>query len=135
MPSAPLSFADRRVVITGAGRGIGRAYALELARRGASIVVNDVSVECAHAVAAEVGALGSAAIAVHADVASAEACAELVDAGSRAFGGIDAVIANASINSVRKPFSETSCGDLQAMLAVNVIGAWSLLQAGWPVLA
>jgi NAD(P)-dependent dehydrogenase (short-subunit alcohol dehydrogenase family) len=54
--------------------------------------------------------------------------------GRDAFGGVDAVIANASINSKRQPFVDLTPGDLQAMLDVNVLGAWSLLQAAWPYL-
>jgi NAD(P)-dependent dehydrogenase (short-subunit alcohol dehydrogenase family) len=134
MTGSALSFVDRTIIITGAGRGIGRAYALELGRRGAAVLVNDISLECAQSVAAEIVDAGGAAQASQADVTSAEACGELVEAARRAFGGVDAVIANASINSARKSFTAISLAELQAMLSVNIVGAWSLLQAAWPLL-
>jgi NAD(P)-dependent dehydrogenase (short-subunit alcohol dehydrogenase family) len=59
----------------------------------------------------------------------------MIAAACDAFGGVDAVIVNASINSKRKPFPNLTHADLQAMLAVNVFGAWSLLQAAWPHLS
>lgn len=130
--SAALTFEGRCVVITGAGRGIGRAYALELGERGAAVVVNDVDAGVAISVAAEIEASGGLALPFACDVAERAACDAMLAVAFEAFGGIDAVIANASINSKRKPFPDLTLSDLQAMLAVNVFGAWSLLQAAWP---
>jgi len=123
------------VVITGAGRGIGRGYAIELARRGAFVVVNDISPEPAHAVVKEIEAQGGAAAAVVADIAEPEQCSVLIARASETFGAVDAVIANASINSKLKPFPELTIADLRAMLDVNVVGVWALLQAAWPLLS
>jgi NAD(P)-dependent dehydrogenase (short-subunit alcohol dehydrogenase family) len=133
--TAAFTFSGRCVVVTGAGRGIGRAYALELARRGASVIVNDVSPEPANDVADEIKAAGGAALAVVADAVDAAASRELVGRACKTFGGVDAVIANASINGKRKRFPELTLADLHAMLDVNVFGAWSLLQAAWPHLS
>ncbi|HVY86788.1 MAG TPA: SDR family oxidoreductase [Caulobacterales bacterium] len=123
------------MVITGAGRGIGRAYALELSRRGARVVVNDVSEGPACSVVDEIASSGGAAIPVVADVTDQAACADLILRATNAFGAIDALICNASINSKRKPFTALTVADLRAMLDVNVLGAWMLLQAAWPHLS
>lgn len=120
--------------MTGAGRGIGRAYALELARRGASVVVNDIAGAPALALVEEIAAAGGSAIACVVDIADPGAGEMLAATASNSFGGIDAVIANASINSKRKPFPELTRKDLEEMLEVNIFGAWSLLQAAWPLL-
>jgi hypothetical protein len=130
-----LDFTGRCIVITGAGRGIGRGYALELARRGAQVVVNDISAEPAHAVADEITAAGGAALALAADLTEPEAGDAIVAETIAHFGGLDGVIANASINGKRKSFAELAVTDLEDMLAVNVFGAWRLLQAAWPHLA
>ncbi|MGE0663790.1 MAG: SDR family NAD(P)-dependent oxidoreductase [Hyphomonadaceae bacterium] len=131
---AELRFDDRCVVISGAGRGIGRAHALELARRGAGVVVNDISPAPANEVVHEIKAAGGRAIAVAGDVADAETCRMLVARACEAFRSVDAVIANASINGRGKSFVDLAPSDVRAMLDVNVFGTWSLLQAAWPQL-
>ncbi|HEY7593689.1 MAG TPA: SDR family NAD(P)-dependent oxidoreductase [Actinophytocola sp.] len=82
----------RVVAVTGAGRGIGRAHALEFARQGASVVVNDL--ELAAAVAAEIG---DSAVAHTADVSTWEGAASLVEAAVSAFGRLDVLVNNAGI--------------------------------------
>src|SRR5690606_20152733 len=94
----------RVVIVTGAGRGLGRAHALALARAGAKVVVNDLGVENdgrgggdgpAHEVVAEIRAAGGEAIADGADVADWEQTGRLVRATLDAFGRLDAVVNNA----------------------------------------
>ncbi|UOY93670.1 3-oxoacyl-[acyl-carrier-protein] reductase [Ectobacillus sp. JY-23] len=85
-------------LVTGASRGIGRAVALDLARQGASIIVNYAGNEVkANEVVDEIKALGSAAIAVKADVANGEEVAELIKTATDAFGKIDILVNNAGI--------------------------------------
>ena len=94
----------RVVIVTGAGRGIGREHALELARQGASVVVNDLGVALdgtggeltpAQSVVAEIEALGGAAVANADDVASWDGGAAMVQQAIDVFGGLDAVVNNA----------------------------------------
>ncbi|MFC5773823.1 3-oxoacyl-[acyl-carrier-protein] reductase [Ectobacillus antri] len=88
----------RVALVTGASRGIGRAVALDLARHGASVVVNYAGNEAkANEVVDEIKALGSEAIAVKADVANGEEVAELIKTATDAFGKIDILVNNAGI--------------------------------------
>ncbi len=86
---------DRVALITGAGRGIGKAIALAYAREGAQVVLNDVDPATAEAAAAEVGAAGPKGLAVVADIARPPEIARLVDTAIRERGRIDIVVNNA----------------------------------------
>ncbi len=89
-------------VVTGASRGIGRACALELAREGASVVVNyNSSEEEANSCKEEIEALGSKAIVVQADVSDAEDAARLIATAEEEFGKVDILVNNAGINRDR----------------------------------
>lgn len=96
----------RVVVVTGAGRGLGRSHALEFARQGAKVVVNDLGTNLdgsgneaalAESVAAEIGKFGGEAIASTHDVSDWEQAGELIDLALSGFGGLDTVVANAGI--------------------------------------
>jgi len=90
------SLADRVAIVTGGSRGIGRCIALELARRGASVVVNYRSnADAAAAVVAEIEASGGTAIAVAADVGDTIAASELVKQAIGAYGQVDILVNNA----------------------------------------
>jgi NAD(P)-dependent dehydrogenase (short-subunit alcohol dehydrogenase family) len=142
---APAIRLDGRVaLITGAGRGLGRAYALELARRGAAVVVNDAGLNLrgddagarspAENVVAEIRAAGGRAVADFGDVTSAAACAAMAKAATTAFGGLDIVVANAG-NNRRNVFAETQAGDFASVLAVHLTGTLNVAQAAWPHMA
>jgi acetoacetyl-CoA reductase len=89
-------------VVTGASRGIGRACALELAREGASVVVNyNSSEEEANSCKEEIEAFGSKAIVVQADVSDAEDAARLIATAEEEFGKVDILVNNAGINRDR----------------------------------
>jgi 3-hydroxy-3-methylglutaryl CoA synthase/NAD(P)-dependent dehydrogenase (short-subunit alcohol dehydrogenase family)/putative sterol carrier protein len=103
----PLRFDGRVAIVTGAGAGLGRAYALELVRRGAKVVVNDLggardgtgggSASAADKVVEEIRSLGGEAVANYDSVASAEGGQSIVDMAMRAFGRVDILINNAGI--------------------------------------
>ena len=89
--------AGRTAVVTGSGRGIGRAIALRLADAGASVVVTDVTQDNIDAVAAEIRASGGKAVAQVADVSSSADIDRLVQAAVSAFGGVDILVNNAAL--------------------------------------
>jgi 3-oxoacyl-[acyl-carrier protein] reductase len=87
---------DRVALVTGASRGIGRGIALELAKRGASVVINyNANAEAANEVVAAIEGMGGKALAVQADVAKIEAAEALIKATTEAFGKIDILVNNA----------------------------------------
>ncbi len=119
----PKALADRVAFVTGAGSGIGRAIALRLAAEGACVVVADLNTENATTVAAEIGN-ADRAIAVTADVTSAEQIAAAFRAACLAFGGVDLVVNNAGL-SISKPLLETTEHDWD--LQHNVMAKGSFL--------
>ena len=133
-------FDGRVVVVTGAGRGIGRAHALLLAGRGARVVVNDLggSMEGegadagpAAAVLSEIAATGGTAIADTNDVATPSGAQALVEAAVERFGRVDVVVNNAGI--VRwAGFPHADAENLERHLAVHVGGSFHTTRAAWP---
>lgn len=137
-----IDFAEQVVIVTGAGRGLGRLYAIELARRGASVVVNDLGgsmrgegadKSVADKVVDEITSAGGVAVASHDSVDSAEGGEAIVRAAVNRFGRLDAVVSNAGIfNSV--PFEELSRDDWRRMLTVHLDGGFFLSQPAYRVM-
>jgi len=114
-------------IITGAGGGLGRAYAKLLAGEGAAIVVNDVNGEAAQKVVAEIGAAGGRAVACVMDVASV-ACGEaILKAALDAFGGVDILVNNAGILR-DKSFANLAEEQWEAVLRVHLKGTFCVTQ-------
>lgn len=138
-----IDFEGQVTVVTGAGRGLGRLYALDLARRGAAVVVNDVGgtmrgdgadASVADQVVDEITKAGGRAVASHQSVDSPEGGQAIVDTALDTFGRLDAVISNAGIfNSI--PFEALSLDDWRQMLAVHLDGAFYLSQPAYKLMA
>ena len=105
----PKALATRVAVVTGAGSGIGKAIAERLAAEGACVVIADLNLEGAQAVADELGG-PDVAVAVQADVTDEDQVAALIQAASLAFGGVDLVVNNAGL-SISKPLLDTTTKD------------------------
>lgn len=134
---------DRRVaIVTGAGGGLGRAYALELARRGARVVVNDLGgavdgvgggTAAADQVVKEIGAAGGEAVANYDSVATPEGGAGIVRTALDEYGTVDIVINNAGILRDRS-FAKLEMDDLEAVLSVHLKGAFYVTQPAFSVM-
>jgi NAD(P)-dependent dehydrogenase (short-subunit alcohol dehydrogenase family) len=135
-----LRFDGRVAVISGAGGGLGRDYALLLASRGCKVVVNDLGtskrgegadLSMAQAVVDEIRIGGGEAVANGASVASAEGGTAIIDAALAAFGRVDVLIHNATINR-HGLFRDLSFEDFSAVLDVHVNGAFHMAKAAFP---
>ena len=138
-----LRFDNRVAVITGGGRGLGRAHALLLAERGAKIVVNDPGVSMAgdateegpaDALVAEIKALGGEAVASTDSVATPEGARAIVKTATQAFGRLDILIHSAG-NVRRGLLTDISYEDFESVLAVHLKGAFNMVREAMPLMA
>ncbi|HEV8313173.1 MAG TPA: SDR family oxidoreductase [Burkholderiaceae bacterium] len=116
---------DRAVLITGAGAGLGRAYALAFAAEGAKVVVNDIRFDAAQAVASEIEAAGGRAIANAGDITSMVGAQAIVDAALAAFGEVHVLVNNAGVLRDRM-FVSLSEDDWDAVMRVHLKGHFCL---------
>lgn len=137
-----IRFDEQVVVVTGAGSGLGRAYALALARRGARVVVNDHGVSVrgvgedasvAQGVVDEIRAAGGQAVADTRSVSAPDA-GLIVQTALDAFGRVDALVCNAGTGR-NAPFAELSMEDFRAVVEVNLFGSVAVAHAAWPHMA
>jgi NAD(P)-dependent dehydrogenase (short-subunit alcohol dehydrogenase family) len=126
-----IGFNGRVAIVTGAGGGLGRAYALELARRGAHVVVNDV--RSADAVVAEIADAAGTAIANADSVSTVEGGHAIVQAALDAFGTVDLVIHNAGIVRDRS-YAKLSPEETEAVLDVHLRGAFHVTRPAYQVM-
>ena len=137
-----ISFNDKVAIVTGAGGGLGRCHALELARLGAKVVVNDLggtmdgsggSSEAAESVVAEIKTIGGEAIANGGSVSDRAGAQGMVDDAMNAWGRVDVLINNAGILR-DKSFSKMTLDDFEMVVNVHLLGAAYCSHAVWPIM-
>ncbi|NML44973.1 SDR family NAD(P)-dependent oxidoreductase [Ramlibacter sp. G-1-2-2] len=137
-----VDFKGRVAIVTGAGGGLGRQHALELARRGARVLVNDLggaldgsgaSVSAAQAVVDEIRAAGGEALANGASVTDFAAVQAMVQQALDAWGRVDVLVSNAGILR-DKSFAKMDIADFRLVLDVHLMGAVHCCKALWPVM-
>jgi 3-hydroxy-3-methylglutaryl CoA synthase/NAD(P)-dependent dehydrogenase (short-subunit alcohol dehydrogenase family)/putative sterol carrier protein len=122
---AMVRFDDRVAIVTGAGGGLGKAYAIAFAERGAKVVVNDVSAENAAQVVKEIQSKGGEAIACTDSVATPEGGAAIVEKAVKAFGKVDILVNNAGILR-DKSFAKMEPEDFDQVLSVHLKGTYNV---------
>lgn len=141
-PGDYIDYTDRVVIITGAGRGLGRAYALALAQRGARVIVNDPGAgvdgggetdDAAGKVVAEIRAAGGTAVPNYASVTDPVGVQSMVEQTVEQFGRIDILINNAGILRDRS-FHKVDLDDVLAVLDVHLNGTLRCTHAVWPLM-
>jgi NAD(P)-dependent dehydrogenase (short-subunit alcohol dehydrogenase family) len=129
-------------IVTGAGQGLGRCHAIELAKRGAKVVINDLggaadgtggSSEAAKSVVAEIEAAGGEAIANGANVAKYDDVEAMVKEAMDAWGRVDILVNNAGILR-DKSFAKGTLDDFQAVLNVHLMGSINCTKAVWDIM-
>jgi len=133
-----IAFTDRVAIVTGAGGGLGRSYALELARRGAKVVVNDLGAardgtghsDAALAVVEEIRAAGGTALSNGGSVTEYDQMVEMVARATEAWGGVHILINNAGILR-DKSFAKMEPADFDLVVQVHLIGAANCTKAVW----
>ena len=137
-----MNFAGRVAIVTGAGGGLGKCHALELAKRGAKVVVNDLggsvdgtggNSEAALQVVDDIKSAGGEAIANGASVSDEKGVAGLVSSCMDAFGRVDILINNAGILR-DKSFHKMTMSDFRAVVEVHLFGAAMCSHAVWPIM-
>lgn len=137
-----VKFTDRVAIVTGAGNGLGRSHALELAKRGAKVVVNDLggardgsggSSDAAKAVVAEIEAAGGEAMAHGANVANFSEVQDMVAQTMEKWGRVDILINNAGILR-DKSFAKMDLADFRLVMDVHVMGSVNCTKAVWEIM-
>ena len=124
----PLTLEGKAALVTGSGRGIGRAIAARLAAAGAGVVVNDLDADAANDSAASIASAGGRAVAVPGDVTDPEFPNRLIDACVQNFAGIDIIVNNAGY-TWDTVIQKTTDAQFQAMLDIHLMAPFRILRA------
>jgi NAD(P)-dependent dehydrogenase (short-subunit alcohol dehydrogenase family) len=127
-------FLDKVVIITGAGRGMGKATALAFAREGAKVAVTDVSIEDAASVAEEIRELGQETVAMKADVSDMAQVSQMVDAVLERFGTVDILVNNAGVLGKTVPLESISGEEWARVININLTGVFNCTKAVLPAM-
>ncbi|EHB58862.1 short-chain dehydrogenase/reductase SDR [Mycolicibacterium rhodesiae JS60] len=117
-----LPLAGKRIVVTGAGAGLGRAYAVYAGANGADVVVNDLDPTAAAAVADDITSAGGSAVSIGCSVADWDAATSIVELCVNSFGGIDGLVNNAGVHRVEQPWL-TDEDTIRSIVTVNLMGS------------
>jgi NAD(P)-dependent dehydrogenase (short-subunit alcohol dehydrogenase family) len=128
-----IDFTGQVAIVTGAGRGLGRAHAIELARRGGAVVVNDVDQALADAVVEEIAQAGGTARSCAVSIATPEGGAALTEAALEHFGALHVLVNNAGITR-HAYFEDLTLDDIDPVLDTHVRGAFFVTQPAWRVM-
>lgn len=128
-----VSLKDQVAIVTGAGRGLGRAHALALAERGAKVVINELQAADAEPVAQEIVAAGGDAIACGANVADLQQVSDMVDQTMERWGRVDILINNAGLLR-DKTFAKMSMDDFRLVVDVHLVGSANCTKAVWDIM-
>lgn len=133
-PGHHVSLSPKVAIVTGAGRGIGRAIALALAREGASVVAVSRTLSEIEETVAQVQALGGQALAIKADVSSQADVARMVGQTIQAFGTVDILVNNAGVQGPIGPLVQNSADVWIQTVMINLVGTFLCCQAVLPVM-
>jgi 3-oxoacyl-[acyl-carrier protein] reductase len=127
---------DKVAVITGGGRGIGRAFALRYAEEGAKLLIPDINLEGAEDVVKEIRAMGGEAVAMETDISDENATRKMADKVIKQYGRVDILVNNAAIwyGVEAIPWDAWTTADWDRILGVNVKGTWLCCKAIVPLM-
>jgi len=127
---------DKVAIITGAGRGLGRVFALRFAEEGAKLLLPDISLERAEGVAKEIRAKGGEAVAMETDISDENATKKMAEKVMQQYGKVDILLNNAAIwyGIEPKPWDALTVEEWDRIFAVNVKGTWLCCKAIAPLM-
>ena len=127
---------DKRAVITGAGRGLGKAFALKYAEEGATLLLPDISLERAEKTAEEIRAMGGKAVAMETDISDEAAVSRVAEKALSLFGGVDILLNNAALSFgiEPRPWHAWDVDLWDKLFAVNTRGTWLMCRSIAPLM-
>ena len=123
-----MDLVDKVAIVTGAGRGIGKAIAIALAREGANVVVNDINIQTAEEVVKEIKSFGWKALAIQVDVSDSKEVNQMVQSAIKKFKRVDILVNNAAIIK-RGSIEDLTEEDWDRVIDVNLKGAFNCMKA------